>query len=82
MSDALSTDQSKLSELTPLELERIVTLEEASRLSSESVDTLRRRHADKIIKLSPRRVGMRVRDALRLGNKKADEPAPGSGRGS
>jgi hypothetical protein len=53
-------------ELTSLELERIVSLQEASRLSSESVDTLRRRHRDKIIQLSPRRQGMRVKHALML----------------
>jgi hypothetical protein len=52
--------------LDPLELERIVTLKEASRLSSESVYTLRKRHADKIIRLSPARIGMRVKDALML----------------
>lgn len=56
----------KKSELGPLELERIVTLREASRLSSESVDTLKRRHTSKLVKLSPRRLGMRVRDALML----------------
>jgi hypothetical protein len=48
------------------ELDRIVELPEASRLSSLSVDTIKRRHADKLIKLSPRRIGMRVRDALML----------------
>lgn len=53
-------------ELSPLELERIVTLKEASRLSSESIDSLRRRNPEKIIQLSPRRFGMRVRDALRI----------------
>jgi hypothetical protein len=52
--------------LTALELERIVTLEEASRLSSLSEDSLRRYCGDKIIKLSTRRDGMRVRDALML----------------
>jgi hypothetical protein len=54
------------SELSPLELERIITLKEASRLSSESVDSLRRRNPDKIIQLSPHRIGIRVRDALRI----------------
>jgi hypothetical protein len=52
--------------LSSLELERIASLDEASRLSSLSEDTLVRRHGDKIIKLSPRRSGMRVRDALML----------------
>lgn len=45
---------------------RIVSLKEAARLRGVSVDTLKRNHADKIIRLSQRRVGMRVRDALAL----------------
>jgi hypothetical protein len=49
-----------------LELHRIVDLREAVRLSGMSLDTLKRRHADKIIELSPRRRGMRVCDALQL----------------
>jgi hypothetical protein len=52
--------------LSWLELHRIVSLQEASRLSGMSPDTLKRRHAAKIIQLSPRRLGMRVRDALQL----------------
>lgn len=46
------------------DLERIVSLREASRLMSVSPDTIRRRHGDKILQLSPRRQGMRLRDAL------------------
>jgi len=46
--------------------DRIVTLAEGSRLSSLSVDTLRRRHRNKFIRLSERRFGMRKRDALML----------------
>ena len=49
-----------------LELERIVPLQQAAELRSTSVDTLKRRHPDKIIRLSPRRNGMRLRDALML----------------
>jgi hypothetical protein len=49
-----------------LELERIVTLEEAEALSTLSIPTIRREHADKLIHLSPRRQGMRLRDALLL----------------
>jgi hypothetical protein len=48
------------------ELQRVINLKEASRLSGLSVDTIRRRHSDKIIDLSPRRRGMRIRDALML----------------
>lgn len=64
MSDV--TAKPEFPELTPIELERIVSLEEASRLSSESVDTILRNHRDKVIQLSPRRLGMRVKHVLRL----------------
>jgi hypothetical protein len=53
--------------MPPLELLRIVELEEAGRLSGLSTDTLVRSHPDKIVKLSPRRNGMRVAHALMLG---------------
>lgn len=46
--------------------DRVVTLAEASRLSSLSIDTLRRKHRGKFIQLSERRWGMRRRDALML----------------
>jgi len=52
--------------LPPTELLRIVEMEEAARLSSLSADTLVREHADKIVKLSSRRNGMRVAHALML----------------
>jgi hypothetical protein len=50
-----------------IELQRIVDLREASRLSGLSIDTIKRHHKDKIIKLSSRRRGLRLRDALMLG---------------
>jgi hypothetical protein len=49
-----------------LELKRIAPLSEVARLTGLSVDTLRYHHRDKIIQLSPRRIGMRVEDALML----------------
>ena len=52
-----------------VELQRIVDLKEASRLSGLSVDSIKRHHSDKITDLSPRRVGMRLRDALMLTQK-------------
>lgn len=55
-----------LAGLSKLERLRIAPMPEASRLSSLSEDSLRRNHRDKIIKLSPRREGMRVEDALML----------------
>ena len=53
--------------LTPLELNRIAPLDEASHLSSLSVDTLRDKFRDKLVRLSEKRLGMRVGDALMLG---------------
>jgi hypothetical protein len=52
--------------LSRLELERIIPINEAARLSSLSEDTLRRRYRDKWVQLSTRRFGMRVKDALLL----------------
>src|SRR5262249_62274424 len=52
--------------LTAIELQRVASLSEAARLAGVSVDTLQRHHADKILRLSPRRLGMRVRDALSI----------------
>jgi hypothetical protein len=45
-------------------LQQIVSLKEAARLQGSSVDTIRRTQSDKIIRISPRRLGIRVRDAL------------------
>jgi hypothetical protein len=56
----------KLPELSPIELHRIVSMEEAARVSGVSDDTLRRHHRDKIVRMSPRRIGMRLGDALGL----------------
>jgi hypothetical protein len=55
-----------LTMMPPIELLRIVEMEEAERLSSLSADTLVREHADKVVKLSSRRNGMRVAHALML----------------
>ena len=45
---------------------RIVPLATAAELRGVSVDTLKRREPEKIIRLSPRRLGMRLADALLL----------------
>ena len=52
--------------LSPLELARIAPLPEASKLAGVSEDSLKRNHREKIIQVGPRRLGMRVRDALML----------------
>jgi hypothetical protein len=62
----MSTD--KITNLPLVERLRIVPLAEAARLSGISEDGLRRHHSDKLIKMSPRRVGMRQGDALMLGS--------------
>jgi hypothetical protein len=49
-----------------LELQRIITLQEAEKVSSLSADSWKRHHSDKIIEMSPRRLGVRLRDALML----------------
>jgi hypothetical protein len=65
----MSDESEQRSHLTAIELQRIAPLSEAARLSGISKDSLQRHHADKILQLSPRRLGMRVRDALLLGEK-------------
>ena len=52
--------------LPPLELLRVAPLAECEHLSGLSKDSLKRHHSDKIKKLSKRREGMRVCDALML----------------
>jgi hypothetical protein len=49
-----------------LELARIISLQDAEKISDLSADGWKRHHADKIVKLSPRRLGVRLRDALML----------------
>lgn len=54
-------------ELSPeIEMMRIISLADAARLAGVSVKTLRSNHADKVIKISKNRIGMRVRDALMI----------------
>lgn len=53
-------------ELPAIEGLRIAPMPEASKLSGCSEKTLRRNYPELIIQISPRRQGMRVRDALRL----------------
>jgi hypothetical protein len=63
-SDPMSTEIA----LTQIELERIAPLAEAARLRGVSVETLLRTDRNRIIQLGPRRLGMRVKDALMLSN--------------
>jgi hypothetical protein len=52
--------------LAGLEGERIISLPEAGRLNDISVDTIRRKYANLIVRMSDKRVGMRLKDALSL----------------
>jgi hypothetical protein len=54
-------------ELDPLALRKIILLEQVTELTTLSVDSLKRHHADKIKRLSPRRLGMSLGDALAIG---------------
>jgi hypothetical protein len=60
---AMSNSDNKLPLVERL---RIVSLAEAARLAGISADGLRRHHSEKLIRLSPRRVGMRQGDALMI----------------
>ena len=49
-----------------LERKKIIPLQQGAKLQNTSVDTLKRNHPDKIIKLSKRRLGIRLEHALML----------------
>ena len=48
-------------------LRRIIPISQAAEITNLSKDTLKRRYPDKVIKLSVRRLGMRLSDALAIG---------------
>ncbi len=58
------TDPEQLRELEPM---RVVMLPEVAKLLGISVSTVIRNYGDRIIRISPRRRGMRVRDILAIG---------------
>jgi hypothetical protein len=53
------------------ELDRIISLQEAEKVSNLSPDSWKRNYPQKIIKLSARRLGIRLRDALLLSGEKS-----------
>jgi hypothetical protein len=61
------TTTSEPQQLSAIELRKILTLEQVAELTTLSADSLRRHHADKIRRLGPRRLGMRLADALAIG---------------
>jgi hypothetical protein len=53
---------------TWIELESVLRMAVAERVTSLSADNLRRNYSHLIIKLSPRRDGIKLRDALAIAN--------------
>jgi hypothetical protein len=53
-------------ELTPLALLRVAPMPEVERLSGLSSDTIKKHYRHLLVRVSPRRIGMRVRDALAI----------------
>jgi hypothetical protein len=53
------------------ELRKILPLEQVSEITNLSRDTLKRSHGDLVLRLSPRRLGMRLSDVLSIGGKPA-----------
>jgi hypothetical protein len=51
---------------TWLELESVLPLPEVEEITSLSEDSIKRHHRDKLVNLSPRRVGMKLRHALAI----------------
>jgi hypothetical protein len=62
--DSFVTDL--LERLSPTDLLRIEPLSVAKGRAGCSIDTLKRHHADKIVRLSPRRLGMRMGHSLMI----------------
>jgi hypothetical protein len=60
----------KTSEQSPswLELERVIPLAEVKVMTNLSRDSLKRHHGDKIVQLSPRRQGIKLRNVLAIVN--------------
>jgi hypothetical protein len=50
-----------------LRLKRIALLKELEQLTGLHRDTIKRNYPDKLIRISKRRLGMRLEDALQLG---------------
>jgi hypothetical protein len=49
-----------------LELDRIISLRASEKVNTLSPDSVKRNHPDKVVRLSARRLGIRLRDALML----------------
>jgi len=62
--------------MPPIELLRIAAPPEAERLSSLDWDSIKRAHPELVVRLSERRVGMRVGHALMLSRHNRQRPPP------
>jgi hypothetical protein len=60
---AMSDNPKKLS---PLDLERVAAKPEIERLTGMNFHSIKRHYANKIVRLSPRRIGMRIKDVLSI----------------
>jgi hypothetical protein len=49
-----------------LELERVLPMSEVEEITSLSIDSINRHHKEKVVELSPRRRGMKLKDALAI----------------
>jgi hypothetical protein len=64
----------KLSMTRELRLERIVTLKEAHKLSGLSPDAWKDNYPEYVIRLSPRRLGIKLKHVLNVGRTLNAEP--------
>lgn len=55
---------------TAVQLMRLISVRQAAELAGINLRTLLRFHSDKIVRISPGRIGMRVRDALMIAESK------------
>jgi hypothetical protein len=60
----MSADQEP--QLSPLELMRVAGMAEIERLTGLSHDVITKHYADKLVRVSPRRIGMRIKDVLAI----------------
>jgi hypothetical protein len=63
-------------DLSAIELMRIVPLREAARLAGMTPKSLKKHHADKFVRVTAGpfgRIGMRVRDALMIGDAETEK---------
>jgi hypothetical protein len=62
----MMTDEHTDPELSAIEREKIIPLREVARLRGTHIDTIKRNEPHHIVRLSERRLGMRLKHALLL----------------